>query len=134
MRNRPRRRSSLAVIHIRVADRVKPAVGGVLCGALAIAVSLLGHGKPGKAALPIWFLAAVMMVVFRFGSMAGVLGTILSGIIFAVCLFDPLGRLAVHDAVQKNNLMWMILVGLALSIFGRPPQSKSTSTGKEPDK
>ena len=56
----------LSVIHIRIADRVKPAVGAVLCGALAIAVSLLGHSKPGKAALPIWFLAAVMMVVFRF--------------------------------------------------------------------
>lgn len=122
------------MIHLRIADRLRPLVGAVLCGTLAIAVSLLGQSKPGKSTLPIWFLAAVMLIVFRFGSMAGVLGTILSGIIFAVCLFDPLGRLAVHDAVQKNNLMWMILAGLTLSIFGRPPQRKSTSTGKEPDK
>ena len=113
-------------------ERLKPVVGTALCGILAIAVSLLGETKPGKSALPIWFLAVVMVIIFRFGSMAGVLGTILSGIVFAVCLFDPLGRLAVHDAVQKNNLMWMVLVGLALSIFGRPPQRKSSPTGKEP--
>jgi len=106
----------------------------VLCGTLAIAVSLLAQSKPGKSALPIWFLAAVMVIVLRFGSMAGVLGTIVSAIVFAVFLFDPLGRLAVHDAVQKNNLMWMVLVGLTLSIFGRVPESKSNSTGKDPDK
>ena len=121
------------MIHPR-ADRLKPVVGTVVCGTLAIAVSLLAQSKPGKSALPIWFLAAVMVIVLRFGSMAGVLGTIVSGIIFAVCLFDPLGRLAVHDAIQKNNLMWMVLLGLALSIFGRVPEKKPTSTGKEPDK
>ena len=54
-----------------------------------------------------------MVMVFRFGSMAGVLGTILSGIIFALYLLEPLGRLAVHDTVQKNNLMSVVLIGLA---------------------
>lgn len=122
------------MIQLRIDERLRPVVGTALCGILAIAISLLGQSKPGKSALPIWFLAAVMVIVFRFGSMAGVLGTILSGIIFAVCLFDPLGSLAVHDAVQKNNLMWMVLAGLMLSIFGRPPRRKSSATGKAADK
>jgi len=72
-----------------------------------------------------WFLAAVMVTIFRFGSLAGILGTIFSAIIFATFLFEPLGRLAVHDAVQKDNLMWMVLLGLALSIFGRPLTKKT---------
>ena len=116
---------------LRFSGRLKAILGILLCGTLALVISLLGQSKPGKSALPIWFLAAIMVMVFRFGSMAGVVGTILSGIIFALCLFEPLGRLAVHDAVQKNNLMWMILIGLALSIFGRPPNKKSISSKSE---
>jgi K+-sensing histidine kinase KdpD len=111
----------------RMPPKLKPLLGTVLCGALAVAISLMGQGKPGKSTLPIWFLAAVMLIIFRFGSLAGVLGTIASGIIFAVYLFEPLGQLAVHNEVQKNNLIWMVLVGLALSIFGCPPEKKPTS-------
>jgi K+-sensing histidine kinase KdpD len=104
--------------------RFKAALGTILCGAFAIVVTLLGQSKPGKSALPIWFLAAIMLTIFCFGSLAGILGTICSAITFALYLFEPLGRLAVHDPAQKNHLMWMVLVGLALSIFGRPPLSK----------
>jgi K+-sensing histidine kinase KdpD len=108
----------------RVFERFKPALGTTLCGLIAITTCLLGQNKPGKSALPIWFLAAIMVIVFLFGSLAGILGTILSAILFALYLFEPLGHLAVHDSVQKNNLMWMTVVGLALSIFGRPPGKK----------
>jgi K+-sensing histidine kinase KdpD len=73
----------------------------------------------------------VMVIFFCFGSLAGILGTLLSAIIFAVYLFEPFGRLAVHDQVQKNNLMWMVLVGLALSLFGRPPDKKPASSKEE---
>ena len=108
-----------------ISPKFKVLLGTILCAALAVVISLMGQSKPGKSALPIWFLAAVMLIIFRFGALAGVLGTIVSGIIFAVCLFEPLGCLAVHDAVQKDNLMWMVLVGLALSIFGRPQGKKA---------
>jgi K+-sensing histidine kinase KdpD len=108
------------VISLRLPERFKPLLGTLLCVVLAVVVAIMGQGKPGKAALPMWFLAAVMVIIFRFGSLAGILGTIFSGIIFATFLFEPLGRLAVHDEVQKDHLMWMVLLGLALSIFGRP--------------
>jgi K+-sensing histidine kinase KdpD len=77
--------------------------------------------------LAIWFLAVIMVIVFRFGSLAGVLGTILSGMIFAAFLFEPLGRLAVQNNDQKNNLMWMVLLGLAISLFGQPQDKKPAS-------
>jgi K+-sensing histidine kinase KdpD len=112
------------VAGLRIPFRWKAVLGAILCGTLAVVVTVLGQNKPGKAALPIWFLAAIMLTIFRFGSMAGILGTIFSAITFALYLFEPLGRLAVHDATQKDHLMWMLLVGLALSIFGRPPDSK----------
>jgi len=120
------------VVSLLMPQRFKALLGTILCGTLALVVSVMGQAKPGKSALPIWFLAAVMVIVFRFGSLAGVLGTVVSGIIFALNLFEPLGRLAVHDQVQKNNLMWMVLVGLALSIFGRPPEKKTGSSNENP--
>jgi K+-sensing histidine kinase KdpD len=102
---------------LRIPVGLKPALGAILCGALAVVVTILGQSKPGKAALPIWFLAAIMLTIFRFGSLAGILGTIGSAITFALYLFEPIGRLAVHDQGQKDHLMWMLLIGLALSIF-----------------
>jgi K+-sensing histidine kinase KdpD len=101
---------------------------------LAVTVSVMGQSKPGKSALPIWFLAVVMGTVFLFGSLAGVLGTILSGTIFATYLFEPFGRLAIHNAVQKDNLMWMVLVGLALSMFGHRQDNKTVSPNKTTQK
>jgi K+-sensing histidine kinase KdpD len=106
-------------------------LGTLLCATLAVAVSILGQTKPGKSALPIWFLAVVMLIVFRFGSLAGILGTIVSGAIFALYLFEPFGRLAVHDQVQKDNLMWMVLIGLVISIFGRSTDKNAFSSSKQ---
>ena len=112
---------------LRIPPKIKVLLGTILCGALAVVVAVMGQSKPGKSVLPIWFLAAVMLIIFRFGALAGILGTVVSGIIFAVYLFEPVGRLAVHNEVQKDNLMWMVLVGLALSIFGRPPEKAASS-------
>jgi uncharacterized membrane protein YjgN (DUF898 family) len=48
----------------RMPPKLKPLLGTVRCGALAVAISLMGQGKPGKSTLPIWFLAAVMLIIF----------------------------------------------------------------------
>lgn len=117
-------------VSVRTRDRFKAALGTVLCVALATAVSLMEQSKPGKSALPIWFLAVIMAIVFRFGSLAGIWGTILSGIVFAAYLFEPIGSLAVHNAEQKDNLMWMVLIGLAISIFVHPPDNKAASSNE----
>ena len=111
-------------VSVRARDRCKAVLGILLCVALAAAVSLMAHTKPGKSSMPIWFLAVIMVVVFRFGSLAGIWGTILSAIVFAAYLFEPIGRLAVHNAEQKDNLMWMVLIGLAISIFGHSANRK----------
>ena len=116
--------------HARIREGFRPVLGTVLCAAVAALFSFTGQSQSGKSALPIWFLAVVMAIVFRFGSLAGALGTILSGMIFAAYLFEPLGRLAVHNTDQKNNLMWMVLVGLAISLFG-PPQAKKRLSSEE---
>jgi K+-sensing histidine kinase KdpD len=115
---------------VRTRDRFKALLGTASCVAVAVAVSLMGQTKPGKSSLPIWFLAVIMGIVFQFGSLAGLWGTIFSAITFAVYLFEPIGRLAVRNAEQKNHLMWMVLIGLAISIFGHPPDKKATSSNE----
>lgn len=119
----------MASLHIP--NRFKAVLETLLCATLAVVVSLMGQTKPGKSSLPIWFLVVVMLVVFRFGSLAGIWGTIVSGAIFALYLFEPFGRLAVHDQVQKDNLMWMVLIGLVISIFGPPTGRNAFSSNKQ---
>ena len=108
-------------VSLRIGDRFKTVLGTVSCVALAAAISLMGQSKSGKSFLPIWFLAVIMVIIFRFGTQAGIWGTLLSGVIFAAYLFEPIGSLAIHNQEQKERLMWMVLVGLAISIFGHPP-------------
>src|SRR5689334_17591601 len=80
-RNWPTTSAETHMISLRLSERFKPLLGTLLCVVLAAVVSIMGQGKPGKAALPMWFLTAVMVIIFRFGSLAGILGTIFSGIV-----------------------------------------------------
>ena len=115
-------------VSLRIGDRFKTVLGTVLCVALSAVISLMGQTKPGKSLLPIWFLAVIMVIVFRFGTQAGIWGTLLSGMIFAAYLFEPIGSLAIHNEAQKEHLMWMVLVGLAISIFGHRPDKPRRSS------
>jgi hypothetical protein len=57
----------------------------------------------------------VILVSLRFGSVAGLLGTIGTALIFAAFLFHPLLSVKVDDAVERSNLIWMIIGGVSAS-------------------
>lgn len=98
-----------------------PAILGVaLCSVLAAGLTLIFYGSSFRAILPFLFLAPILSVVLRFGSKAGVLGTIAAALIFASFLFEPRLNLAVHDLAARSNLIWMVLIGLLISeLLGR---------------
>ena len=104
--------------------------GVLLCSIIAALVCVLFQLASFKQVLPICFLLVIAGIANRFGYFAGVLGTILSALIFAVFLFEPLRGLAVQNQVAKSNLIWMLLGGLALSaLFSNPP--KRGKAGKQ---
>jgi integral membrane sensor domain MASE1 len=90
----------------------------VLCLAAAGLSALAFRVSPYKSFLPLLFLAIIVFVAARFGSTAGILGTIGAAALFAEFLFEPTFSLRVDDSVQKNNLIWMVIVGIAASEIG----------------
>src|SRR5437773_11905884 len=95
-------------------------LGSALCVAVAIWSSIILQKSSVKPAVPIIFLGMITLTAVFFGRAAGILGTLLSGLIFMEYLFPPLHSLAVHNADEKGNLIWMIVGGLALFRFAPP--------------
>jgi integral membrane sensor domain MASE1 len=102
----------------------------VLCLAAAGLSALAFRVSPYKSFLPFVFLAIIVFVAARFGSTAGILGTIGAAIIFAEFLFAPTFSLRVTESVQRDNLVWMVIIGIAVSeILGVQPKSHTHSNG-----
>jgi K+-sensing histidine kinase KdpD len=103
-----------------------PAMGVILCTTAAGCFSLLFHESSFKRYLPLLFISIILLVAVRFGTWAGVVGTLLSSIVFAMFLFAPRSSLMVSDLTARSNLIWMVVVGLILSYFfaANPPTKK----------
>jgi K+-sensing histidine kinase KdpD len=96
-------------------------VGPAACIAAAGVTSLVFYSSSIKNILPVLFLVLILFVVLRFGSMAGVLGTIAIGLIFAIFLFEPRFNLLVADIAARSRLIWMVLIGIIVSgLLGHP--------------
>jgi K+-sensing histidine kinase KdpD len=96
----------------------------LLCAAIASAFCILLKDSTIEAQTPLLFLIVILAIAGRFGTSAGVLGTLISALVFAEFLFDPLRSLAISNPLERSNIGWMILGGLALAcLFGRSPKS-----------
>ena len=81
-----------------------------------------------KAVVPLIFLLVILLTTMKFGSSAGILGTLSAAFIFAFFLFEPLLRLGIRDSIQRSNLIWMVVGGVALSeLLGGPPLSRPSN-------
>ena len=107
-------------IFLRPTHRLNPLFGSVLCAGAAAGLCTFFRNSSIKSAVPFLFLAVVLAIAARFGTAAGVLGTISSAVVFALLLFEPLHALAISDPAEKNSVAWMLVGGIVLSgFFGR---------------
>jgi len=91
------------------------------CLAVAALLTFVFHNSLFKQFIPFLFVAVIGLVAIRFGTWPAILGTIGSTIIFAAFLFEPVFSVRVSNSVQRNNLVWMVIGGVALSeILGVP--------------
>jgi Domain of unknown function (DUF4118) len=94
-------------------------LGTICCTVIAAALIPLFNASSIKSFLPLPFLVIIVLVAFRFGRAAGVLGTIAAAFLFADFLFEPAG-LAISDPSAKNHLIWMLVIGIVISdLLGR---------------
>ncbi len=98
---------------------IKTTLGVVICAWSAALVCILLHGHHAGAAIPLAFLAVVILVAIRFGTAAGAIGSMLAAILFACFLYQPIG-LSVDDPAARVGLAWLVLGGLACSYLLAP--------------
>jgi K+-sensing histidine kinase KdpD len=108
---------------LRTLEIVDAAIGGALCGIAAIAASAVASGHTWKTAVPLIFTAILLLNARLFGTRAGLLGTVLSALVFAGFLFGPTGSIQVANDSARSNLGWMLLIGIGFSFLFAPPTS-----------
>ncbi|HKW18213.1 MAG TPA: DUF4118 domain-containing protein [Terriglobales bacterium] len=75
---------------------------------------------------PLAFLLVIFYFARRFGSLAGVVGTVGAALVFEVFLFEPRFSLAISSSAARNHLIWMVIAGICLSeLLGhrKPPSA-----------
>jgi K+-sensing histidine kinase KdpD len=96
---------------------IDTAIGAAMCGIAAAALSLLMADVPGKPLLPLLFIIVLVAAALRYGVLSAILGSVMATMIFAYFLFVPVGSLTVKKGDARNNLAWMLVVGIPAAYF-----------------
>lgn len=114
-------------------NRIHHVVGSGLCVGTAGLLTVIFRASDLVGSMPFVLLGVVIFVAVKFGSTSGILGSIGAAIVFAEFLFDPVLSLRVSNPAERNNLLWMLLIGIIASeLLGaqpRRPQPKGPSAG-----
>ncbi|HEY3928489.1 MAG TPA: DUF4118 domain-containing protein [Candidatus Koribacter sp.] len=94
--------------------------GLLLCSGLALAAAYLFSHHPASVFVPLLFVIVIVAVAARFGVAVGILGSIVSAVIFAHMLFSPLHSISVDNNTARAALAWMVLGGIAIPYLVLP--------------
>jgi K+-sensing histidine kinase KdpD len=108
---------------LRAARLLDAAMGAAISGLAAVGATMVAEGHPWKDIVPLVFTVVLLVVAALFGVRAGVIGTVLAALVFAAFLLTPTGSLNVANDSARNNLGWMLLIGLVFSFLFAPPTS-----------
>lgn len=103
----------------RLDDGVRVLMGVALAAGAEILVSATAP-RPTSPWLPFAFLIIVFGLAWRYGAVAGMLGSVASVAVFAITLYPPLGSLSVGSTSERQALSWMLLAGVAFSFLLAP--------------
>jgi K+-sensing histidine kinase KdpD len=109
--------------HRSLLPMVDSLAGASICGLIAVLASAVARGHRWQMIVPLLFIGVLLLISTVFGVRAGVLGTLLATVIFAVLLFHTGEGIQVADDAARGNLAWMLLLGVCLSFFFAPPNA-----------
>jgi K+-sensing histidine kinase KdpD len=92
-------------------------IGTLLCATLALTMSLIFSDSHVRSTMPLLFIAVLFLAALRYGAMSGIFGGLVAALIFAYFLFTPIGSFRVERSPARDNLGWMLLVGIPVSYF-----------------
>lgn len=108
-------------------------IGVTICVAAAFFLAFTLRSSSGKTLVPYFFLGIIGIVALEFGNWAAIAGTILSALILAVFLYEPLYSLQVNGFHQRLNLVAMAVLGIALSeLLGVPERAPRFPSKRTP--
>jgi hypothetical protein len=99
--------------------------GALVCGSVALILSLLLRGTSVATPMPVFFLLVIAGVVMIGGRAAGIAGSVTSALVFAWSMSEPLHSLSIRDADASAYVAWMLLFGIAISCFLAAPKHYS---------
>jgi K+-sensing histidine kinase KdpD len=102
---------------------IDAAIGGVICSLAAIGAIAASEGHSWKNLVPLVFTVVLLIIAAFLGSKAGILGTVMAALVFAIFLFGPAGNVSVANESARSNLGWMLLIGIGFSFLFAPPSS-----------
>lgn len=92
----------------------------LLCAAAAWSVSQFGWQHPHRLLLPFIFLGFVLALGLRYGRLVGILGSIVSALVFAHALYQPVGSFFIADQAARSAVAWALLLGVSTSFLLLP--------------
>jgi K+-sensing histidine kinase KdpD len=101
--------------HMRMTRRTASWIGAGGCTIAAAVATLIFNRTSFERMLPLSFLAVIVLIAIRFGKVAGIVGTLAAASVFATFLFQPTLSFLVEDAASRNQLVWMLLIGVVAS-------------------
>jgi K+-sensing histidine kinase KdpD len=108
----------------RTRSRSKPLLVIVLCGGLALGLSLFFHDGAVKPAVPAIFVLVIICVAHFCGRLVSLLVAIVGGLVFAVFLFEPYGSPAVYDAADRLVLFWFAFCAVVAVCLSTKPDTR----------
>ncbi len=79
-----------------------------------------------RAEVPLVFTIVLLLVALIFGAWAGVVGTVLSALVFATHLVQPVwDSFRIANDAARSNLGWMLMIGIAFSFLFAPQKIAS---------
>jgi Domain of unknown function (DUF4118) len=97
--------------------------GTALCLLAAGFLCLLFRASAIKGLVPFLLVAVLLFVAMRFGTGPAILGTLGAAVVFAELLFEPRFSLRIKDTAERDNLVWMVIIGIAGSeVLGARPK------------
>jgi K+-sensing histidine kinase KdpD len=101
-------------LHDTLKWTARTAWGLLLCSTLALVSAYIFSNHRAAVFVPFLFVLVIVAIAARYGVPVGILGSIISAMIFARLLFAPMHSLQVASATERASLAWMVLGGVAI--------------------
>ncbi len=100
---------------------IATALGATLAVAAALLFTAVGRWF-SAGLVTVGFLIVLFTIAHRYGTAAGLLGTVAAAVIFATWLYAPLGQAIIESPEARQQLAWIVLGGVVGSFLLAAPR------------